>query len=129
MTKQGKLIFEYIKNNPDKHLNSEEIYQELKIENKKIGLATVYRNLNKLVEQKVVREINLEKQGIRYDYYQEEHYHFVCSQCKKIENIYFHDYDKLIKELELDIHSKVEGMQLVAFGTCQKCQRNNDAYK
>lgn len=84
MTKQ-KMID--IINNSYAHLDALGVYKEAKEIIPNISLATVYRNLNLLVEEgKIVRI----KKGLvdRYDAKRGRHDHFFCSRCGKIIDIY-----------------------------------------
>ena len=86
MTKQKMTILDII-NNYYAHLDALGVYKEARKMKPNISLATVYRNLNLLVEEgKIVRI----KKGLvdRYDAKRGRHDHFFCSKCGKIIDIY-----------------------------------------
>lgn len=56
-TRQRELILDYIKKNAKKHLTADDIADALKAE--QVGKTTVYRYLEKLCEQNIVRKFIL----------------------------------------------------------------------
>lgn len=121
MTKRRQMIYEYFKQHPNDHPTAEEVYLALKKEDSKIGVATVYRNLNTLVSQGLLKEINLYKQGVRYDLIEVEHYHFLCDRCGTIENIKFATLDHVDHEIEQELQSKITSKDVLFHGICKDC--------
>lgn len=122
MTKQKMTILDII-NNSYAHLDVLGVYKEAKEIIPNISLATVYRNLNLLVEEgKIVRI----KKGLvdRYDAKRGRHDHFFCSKCGKIIDIYEeivipNNVYKIGRVLEYDINFT---------GICKDCikeEKNN----
>ncbi len=72
----------YKKNHP----TIDEIYENIKIENPSISLATVYKNLAVLRDVGLVVEIHTPSKKIRYDYFRKPHLHIVCSACGSIKD-------------------------------------------
>lgn len=53
-----------------------------------LGLATVYRNLKRLVADGTVQVINLPGEGRRYELRaSEHHHHFQCTNCRRVYDI------------------------------------------
>lgn len=123
LTKRGKMIFDYFKENPTLHPTAEEVYTHVKTLDSKVGIATIYRHLNSLVEQGHLREINLEKQGVRYDLIDEEHYHFICDECGSIENFHLASLDTIQSDVEQLTQGKVSRKDIMIHGTCKKCKK------
>lgn len=121
-TKRGQIIYDYFKNNPSKHPTAEEVYDELKKQDITIGVATVYRNLRNLVEQGILREINIEKQGVRYDFLEHEHYHFICDTCGNIENFMLDTLQQINTEVEDTTQGIILSKDLVFRGICKTCK-------
>ena len=86
-TRQRELILDYIKKNAKKHLTADDIADALKAE--QVGKTTVYRYLEKLCEQNIVRKFILsEGKSACYQYNDEkqchDHFHMKCLKCGKL---------------------------------------------
>ena len=60
VTRQRLVVLEVLAENDTKHLTAEEIYESVKVENPDIGLATVYRTVQLLLELELIDRINLD---------------------------------------------------------------------
>lgn len=89
MTAYAKMILDLV-NRPDHHYTAEGIFLELKKENPKIVLATVYNNLKSLCDQKLIRKVSVEGQPDRYDRIV-RHDHLVCRRCGRLSDIKLSD--------------------------------------
>ena len=111
----------------DKHLTAEEIYEIVKADFPEIGLATVYRTIQLLVELDLVESIQLGDGYVRYEigkFQGEEthhHHHLICLECGKI--ISFRD--DLLDELEARIMEsasfQVINHEVKLYGYCKEC--------
>lgn len=126
ITKRGKMIYDYFKMNPNIHPTAEEVYAHVKSIDPKVGIATIYRHLSSLVEQGHLREISLEKQGVRYDLIDEEHYHFICTACGNIENIQLDGLDMYNTTVEQMTHGIVTQKNFMFQGFCKSCIKQQD---
>lgn len=104
------------------HPTIDELYENIKKEYPTISLATVYKNLNTLIDEKLVIEINVPNQKTKYDIYEEPHIHIVCEKCGNIHDIYqefLSDYQGILEE---KINNKISRLSVVATTpTCKKC--------
>ena len=85
-SRQRKVILEDLKNRKD-HPTAEMVYQSVIKEVPKIGIATVYRNLNALVNSGEILRIPGMDLPDRFDGNANKHYHIRCRTCGKIEDI------------------------------------------
>ena len=104
-------------------LTPREIYKNLPTP--KPNLATIYRNLNRLVEKKLVRCVNLGERAKRYELvHPDSHKHrIICKICGQIEAFEptgcdLKKFEALIKDT---LGFNVEEHLLEFFGTCPKC--------
>lgn len=114
LTKKRKSILDLLKQN---HLmTAKEICQALP----HIDRATVYRGLEFLVRNGLVRELKLEKSAVQYELYEKEtyHQHFFCTKCNKVFPIQMDM--KSIKELITEPFT-IEDFELNVKGLCAKC--------
>ena len=91
-----------------------------------IGLATVYRTLELLLELKIVDKINFGDGVYRYDLRKDGdvhfHHHLVCMNCgsvHEIEDDLLLDVEKIV---ESDYDFKIKDHRLTFYGICSKCQ-------
>lgn len=115
-SKQRDLILHII-NHSYHHPTAEDIYVECRKQMPNISLGTVYRNLNLLLNLNQIQKIaigNVERFDKKI-----EHQHFICTNCKKIFDIYDMNFP-LIKKID----GKIVQEQIVMFrGICEGCQK------
>lgn len=118
---QRDLILDIVNNNYT-HLTVEEIYNLSKKEISNISLGTVYRNLNQLCDNGLIRRIKCDNNIDRFDNIKKKHSHFICNKCAKIEDVFF--------EFEIDNktfnNALVTDYDLVFKGVCSECQKKED---
>ena len=119
-THQKKVIYDYIVNSKS-HPSINKIYQDLLEKGENIGIATCYRNLKSLLNEKKVIQIMTSDNVAHFDYIHHNHYHLVCSSCHDIidmdaNSISLDNENSLLKSFKVDIKD------LVIYGTCKKCQ-------
>ncbi len=129
LTNQRKVILEVLFNNRHDHLNVEEIYKYVHMNNPEIGLATVYRTLDTFVELGIAHKMEFGDKGARYEIKDEEdvhyHHHLFCIDCGKI--IEFNDdcLDSLEKRIENEHNFSIQDHSLRFYGLCADC-KNKD---
>ena len=82
-TIQRQLILEAVKD-LNIHASAEQVVEYLAEKHPAIGRATVYRNLNSMSEAGELLRAGNFYGTTHYDHNCHEHYHFICSNCKKI---------------------------------------------
>lgn len=118
-SKQRKVILNYV-NTCFCHPTADKVYEEVKKELPSISFSTVYRNLNQLVEQKMIKKISLDGEKYIYDNITREHAHFYCICCGMLEDL---DFYKDIKLLKKRLPYEVESIELVVKGICNNCRK------
>lgn len=69
----------------DNHPTALEVYETVRRQRPRIGLASVYRILHNLVEQEYVRELRMSDENFsRYDGHTSRHDHAICRSCGKL---------------------------------------------
>ena len=79
-----------------RHLTAEQVFMEMKKEHPSIAIGTVYKHLNTLTEEGLLRRITESGSPDRYDQ-TERHDHMICSRCGKIEDIRLPDMQSRIE--------------------------------
>ena len=99
----AKLLFE----NGDRHISAEEIFDELKKDNRKISLATIYNTLKQFTDIGLLREINIDQKKSIYCTNHDPHYHLYIEDENKIIDIPQKNIDLNIPQIPacLSLHS------------------------
>lgn len=128
-TPQRKAILEVVSEKFGEHLSSEEIYDLVKVKNPEIGLATVYRTVQLLVELDVLSKLNLDDGFVRYemndhDGDQHHHHHLICSECGRIDEVREDLLESIEAEIERKYEFQIKDHKLKFFGLCKSCQNS-----
>ena len=114
-TKQKSLILDVV-NASYSHPTAHEIYESCRMSIPNISLGTVYRNLNSLVLKGKIKALHMNDNTIRYDRIDDEHYHFICTNCHKIFDIH-----NKITIPPIENEYKVTDYELIIRGICKEC--------
>lgn len=127
MTEQRRIIFETLES-LDTHPSAEELHGIVQQQNPEIHLSTVYRTLRWLEKEGLIssRWFEEERRQERFDpALPSEHYHFVCSNCKKVIEFDSTQIDAMVVKFEMDFGAQIEGISLVLHGLCAVCKKYN----
>ncbi|MAG38701.1 transcriptional repressor [Candidatus Woesearchaeota archaeon] len=119
-TIQKKGILEYLKN-VKTHPTAEIVFKKVIKKMPKITLATVYRNLNQMAEQKKILRLEINKE-YHYDACTKKHQHGVCQDCGKIIDFFQNNIsDFAIKNLKTN-KFKANNVSIMFKGLCDECE-------
>jgi len=108
----------------DQHPSTETIYKKIKDYYPNISLTTVYRTLETFEKLGLIAVVNVLYNAARYDANLTPHHHIVCTDCKKVEDVY----DESLNNLDISNKTlgdyKVEGYSLLLSGQCKSCRSN-----
>lgn len=126
LTPQRRSIVDIMIKNEGKHLNSEEIYDLVKVECPEIGLATVYRTLQLLDDIGAVSKLNLDDGCCRYEINLNDethnHHHLICKKCNKIIEVEEDLLETLEEQIEKNYGFKIFDHDVKFFGMCNSCK-------
>jgi Fe2+ or Zn2+ uptake regulation protein len=105
------------------HPTVDDIYKNLSVEIPTLSKTTIYNTLKILVDKKLISEITIEENEVRYDYSEKTHLHFKCKKCGKLYNI-FHDCP-LLNRAEIEGHS-IDEYHLYLIGVCKDCMKKEN---
>jgi Fur family ferric uptake transcriptional regulator len=104
------------------HPSADEVYLRVKRRLPRISLGTVYRNLELMASQGMIRRLEAISGQKRFDPIAEKHCHFRCSNCGKIEDIPFAvDFPQLDPNHPWVRKRKIQGARPEYFGLCPDC--------
>lgn len=126
LTTQRRNILEVMQKHQGEHLTAEEIYELVKEECPEIGLATVYRTVQLLLEMKIIEKLNLDDGFIRYEIgknsNEHHHHHLICNQCGKVFEVEDDLLDPLEEQISKQFNFKVTDHKVKFYGVCETCQ-------
>jgi Fur family ferric uptake transcriptional regulator len=123
LTRQRRLVWDVLVAEADEHLSAEAIIERVQARMPGLHVATVYRNLETLVDEGLVRRTNLGRDRAYYEPARgHRHHHIVCQQCGTVSHLH----DEVLGKLPARIRS-VSGFELgdsevTFFGTCATCR-------
>lgn len=102
------------------HGTAEQIYNIVKLEIPEISLGTVYRNLQQLSEQGLIRKLTVSGSD-RFDGCTNEHAHLICDVCGQILDIDFSPTPFLSSAANEKLGFCCTTSQLIGRGLCADC--------
>ncbi len=125
-TIQKGLIWDAV-SEADNHPNAEQIYDAIVHKHPSISRATVYRNLNMLVEEGRVKRVRVLGGPDHFDRTLEKHYHIQCTHCKQVSDIELLE-DVVLNSENMITHGYIlESYELVFNGICPDCYKKHAA--
>lgn len=79
------------------HPTAEHILEHVRKTNPNIATGTVYKVLDTLVSNNIIKKVKTEKDIMRYDGVIENHHHLYCMECDYIEDYKDPELDRLLK--------------------------------
>lgn len=123
-SKQRDLILQTLQENPV-HPTAEQLYAMVKEKAPGISLATVYRNLNLLADNGIIKKICGLDGLAHFDHFVHNHYHFICSQCHKVYDVPYKIAPRLAEDVCARTGFIVESCDIALGGICRNCQHIN----
>lgn len=111
------------------HPSAEHIYKKLQEKIPMIALDTVYRTLATFHELGLVKKLHVMNERTLFDTNLDIHHHFICTQCKKVEDIYWSDFDKTILPAMVEQVGRVQSRHLELHGICMSCLDKSEKEK
>lgn len=128
-SKQRNLILDIVRNTKC-HPTAEWVYMEAKKVLPKIGIATVYRNLNALADMREILKLADGEGQVRFDGTVLEHFHFKCNCCGSVSDLDTKRVDKIanmrnvIEEAYAEIGADVDFSSVMLRGMCADCRND-----
>ena len=105
-------------------LTAQEIFDELRDEGRRVGIASVYRALEQLNKDGFVQRIDLGAGISRFEPIHssgEHHHHLVCDDCGKVEAFADDELERALRRVEGRTGFSVAGHDVVLRGACSEC--------
>jgi len=103
------------------HMSVDELYEAIKKKFPSISLATVYKNINAMLEKSFILEVKIPNQKSKYELTKESHSHVMCESCGKVEDISLDLHSITQKAVNLT-HYNIKHDALILSGICPSCK-------
>ncbi|MDH4318427.1 MAG: transcriptional repressor [Desulfobulbaceae bacterium] len=120
LTTQRQIILEELAK-VKTHPTASELYDMVRRRLPRIGLGTVYRNLELMAENGMILKLEVGGTQKRFDATTDNHYHIRCSTCGKVDDIDIPVADSLIEKAGEASSYHILGHHVEFTGICPKC--------
>ena len=131
-TKQQQAVLRCLESSESEALSAQELAEELRREGFSVGLATIYRQLERLEEAGVVHKVNTES-GAFYLYCshgegRRDCFLLKCQRCGRIRHLDCDHLKDLYEHLETAHHFRIDPRRTLFTGLCEECAREEDTH-
>jgi Fur family peroxide stress response transcriptional regulator len=102
------------------HISIESLYDVMIKKFSSISLATIYKNINLMLENSFIQEVKLPNQKSVYELTKHSHSHIMCDKCGKINDITI-DLNAVVKSVATLENFEISKADLVLSGVCKNC--------
>ncbi len=102
------------------HITVESLYEMMLKKFSSISLATIYKNMNLMIENSFVEEIKLPDTKSVYELKKASHSHLLCKACGEVEDVTI-DLSSAMEDASNRSDFKIDSTALTFVGLCQKC--------
>jgi Fur family peroxide stress response transcriptional regulator len=118
-TPQRYAVMEYLARRQN-HPTAEEVYTAINRANPRASLATVYKCLHGLSKAGLVRPVSLQGEAVRYESNMQQHHHFVCDRCGRVEDVEWFEVPHAARTRAAN-SGTVHRYDVILRGLCAKC--------
>ena len=127
-TKQQDLLFSYLKEMQGKHFTAEDVRAHFEAKKISIGIATIYRQLEKLVAEGKIQKYFIDDHSAAcFEYAGEEcdaseqHFHLKCELCGRLIHLECEELEELGGHLKAEHGFVINPLRTVFYGVCTDC--------
>lgn len=133
-TKQKEELIEYLETVPGKHITVNDVCDYFRSHGKSIGTTTVYRQMEKLVDEGVVNKYILDASSPAcFEYIDRDRschetscFHCKCEKCGRLVHLHCEEILEVHKHIESHHGFVIDPHRTVFYGVCENC-REKDA--
>jgi Fur family ferric uptake transcriptional regulator len=126
-TKQREILLDCLRNHKDQHINVEQVLEHCKQAGSSVGQTTIYRYLEKLVQEGVVvKYAAADGMSSCFQYSEQagscqKHYHLICIDCGQMVHLQCDYLDDLSVHIQKEHQFVLDSFKTVLYGHCQTC--------
>ena len=124
-TRQRECILECIRKKADAYITIQQLSEELEKQNRKVGLTTIYRTLDRLEAEKAIARVSIDGVAAAcYRYLPKKNdvfFSMKCEQCGSVVNIDCAELSHLYRHLSQAHQIAINPGKTMFYGTCGAC--------
>jgi Fur family peroxide stress response transcriptional regulator len=120
-TPQRDRLLAYLRDT-DTHPTAAQIHDAIGPDLPGLSLATIYRNLEVLVDEGLVDEVSVPSSSTRYDGNPRAHHHFLCDRCSRIIDVELPEPRMLRRKLHDAYALRARSVSIDFHGLCPECE-------
>ena len=135
-TKQQDLLLSYLRQMQGKHFTAEDVRSHFAKKDITIGIATIYRQLEKLVAEGTIQKYFIDEHSAACFEYsgencnpEEPHFHLKCEICGSLIHMECEEVQELAEHLKSEHGFSLNPYRTVLYGICEICQKNQKKTK
>ena len=101
------------------HINIDEIYEDVKEQYPTLSLATIYKNIILMQQNRVIIEVPMNGEKSKYELKKDDHIHLICQHCGSIQD---RDITEDTQKTLIIENFQLNSSQINLYGVCQECQ-------
>lgn len=127
-TRQGDELRMFLEQTPGQHITAGDVCEYFRRTGKSIGMATVYRQLERLVDEGVVAKYNIDASSPACFEYLGDHsgeevcYHCKCQICGKLIHMHCGELPQLQKHVLAHHGFAIDPVRTIFYGVCEECR-------
>ena len=128
-TKQRELLLEYFESVPETHVTAGDVCKYLKSHGAGIGQSTVYRQLESLVDEGIIKKYIIDGNSPAcFEYVDHDHccregicFHCKCEKCGKLIHLNCDEMSGIVGHLNEEHGFRLDPKRTVLYGLCEEC--------
>ena len=102
------------------HVSTESLYSIMLKKFSSISLATIYKNINLMLENCLIHEVKLPLSKSVYELTKSSHSHLLCKKCGNIEDVVI-DLGALVDKISKTTEFQIDKTDFILSGNCKNC--------
>ncbi|MBR3305581.1 MAG: transcriptional repressor [Christensenellaceae bacterium] len=131
-TKQREILIDYLISMKGGHVTAKDVLDHFRASGIRIGQSTVYRQLESLVSEGVVKKYSIDiSSPACFEYEDEEEhddhsdtFHLRCEKCGRLIHIDCNELKDISDHLSSEHSFSLDPIRTVLYGICESCRRN-----
>ena len=127
-TKQSSEILDFMTSNEGSHFTAQDISDYLRGKGSKVGSATIYRHLDRLINEGLINKYVIdEKSPACFEYIghkncrKESCYHMKCEKCGQLFHLHCEDIENFCAHIKEENGFTLDPRRTVFYGLCNAC--------
>lgn len=131
-TKQKEKIVQYLTAHEGEHVTAQELSRHLEENGSPVGTATIYRHLDALVTDGVLRKYTIDSRSCAcYEYLPHNaacrrHFHLKCMECGKLYHVTCEHLDGIEAHIFEHHGFQIDQSKTVLYGVCKACREKTE---